>query len=172
LHESASSGGILVLAALLGVWHLCPWRIGLIKGRPQPGEIVVFRHAGVTYVKRIYAVEGETIFFLAEGTPGARTLLLPVSRAQVQRIRAAMGPRSAFSVRRVRVPPGCFFALGDALSGSIDSGDLGPMIHEELIGRAQTLFSTPPVPELELSPLPVRQQVSHIESHRPIHCDL
>jgi signal peptidase I len=188
-------GVTLALAAVLGGWHLCPWRIGVIRGnsmvptlhsgqvvvidqkyyqrrRPQAGKIVVFRHAGVTYVKRGYAVEGQTVFFLADGRPGARTLLLPVSRARVQRIRAAMGRRSAFSVRRVRVPPCSFFALGDAPSRSIDSRDLGPISHEELIGRAQTLFATSPVPDLELSPPRARRHASRAAGYRPIPTDL
>jgi hypothetical protein len=97
-------------------------------------------------------VEGETIFFLADGRPGARTLLLPVSRARVQRVCAAVNRRSTLSVRRLRMPPDSFFALGDALNRSIDSRDLGPIAHEELIGRVQPLSATPPVPDLELVP--------------------
>jgi signal peptidase I len=141
--------------------------------RPQPGEIVVFRHAGITYVKRVYAVEGETIFLLAdaEGRAGARTFIQPVRPAQVERVRAAMHRRSAFCVRPLRIPPGSFFALGDSLGNSIDSRDLGPIADEELIGRVQTLFGTPPAPELEVAVPHVRRRAAEVESHRPIHND-
>jgi signal peptidase I len=184
----------LVLSTLLGVWDLSPCRIGVVKGhsmfptlhsgqliaiersyyrthRPQPGEIVVFRHAGITYVKRVYAVEGETIFFLADGKPGARTFIQPVRPAQVERVRADMHRRSAFRVRRLRIPSGSFFALGDSLSHSIDSRDLGPIADEELIGRVQTLFGTPPAPELEVALPHVRRRPAEAESHRPIYND-
>jgi signal peptidase I len=182
--KALSLRGGMLLSTLLGVWGLSPCRVGVVVGHsmaptlgsgqliaierdyyrahgPQPGEIVVFRHAGTTYVKRVYAVEGETVFFLTDGKAGARTLLQPVCRAQVERVRAAVGRQSILSVRRLRIPPGSFFALGDSLNNSIDSRDLGPIANEELIGRVQPLFGAPPAPEPEISLPPVPRQAAH-----------
>jgi signal peptidase I len=179
----------LGLSALLGVWGLSPCRVGVVMGhsmdptlrsgqliaiernyyrshRPRPGEIVVFRHGGMTYVKRVYAAEGETIFLLADGQPGARTFIQPVRRAQVQRVRAAMRRHSQLTVRRMRIPAGCFFALGDALNNSIDSRDLGPIGNEELIGRVQPFFGARPAPDLEVAMPHVRPHASHAPQRR------
>jgi signal peptidase I len=169
----------LVLSVLLGVWGLSPCRVGVVMGhsmdptlrsgqliaienhyyrshRPRRGEIVVFRHDGTTYVKRVYAAEGETIYLLADGKPGERTLIQPIRPAQVERVRAVMRKHSELCVRRLRVPPGTFFALGDSLTNSIDSRDLGPIETDELIGRVQPLFGAPPAPDLEVVVPPSR----------------
>ena len=84
---------VVVLAMLLGVWWFSPWGVGVVLGesmaptlrsgewiaidrhyyrhhRPRPGEIVVFRHQDATYVKRVFAVEGETLCLVAEGARG------------------------------------------------------------------------------------------------------
>jgi hypothetical protein len=62
-----------------------------------------------------------------------------------------MRRHSNLCVRRFRVPPGMFFALGDSLNNSIDSRDLGPIDDQELIGRVQPLFGTPSIPDLEVA---------------------
>jgi signal peptidase I len=171
----------LALSVLLGVWGLSPCRVGVVMGHsmdptlhsgqliaiernyyqthaPRPGEIVVFRHGGMTYVKRVYAAQGETIFLLADGEPGARTFIQPVRRAQVERVRAAMRRHSQLTVRRLRIPAGCFYALGDSLNNSIDSRELGPIGNEELIGRVQPFFGAPPPPDLEVA-------IPHVRPH-------
>jgi signal peptidase I len=169
----------VILSTLLGVWGLSPCRVGVVLGhsmdptlrsgqliaierlyyrshRPRRGEIVVFRHGGMTYVKRVYAGEGETIFLLADGKTGEHTFIQPIRPAQVERVRAVMHRRSTLCVRRLRVPQGTFFALGDSLNNSIDSRDLGPIESDELIGRVQPLFGAPPPPDLEVVVPPVR----------------
>lgn len=173
-----------ILSALVAIWGLSPCRVGVVMGhsmdptlrsgqliaiernyyrthRPQAGEIVVFRHEDTTYVKRVYAAEGDTIFLLADGQAGARTLIQPVRRAQVERVRAAMRRSSQLTVRRLRLPSGTFFALGDSLNNSIDSRDLGPIANEELVGRVQPLFGAPPAPEPEVFLPPVPRQAAH-----------
>jgi signal peptidase I len=173
-----------ILSALLGIWGLSPCRVGVVMGhsmdptlrsgqliaiernyyrthRPRAGEIVVFRHGDTTYVKRVYAAEGETIFLLADGQAGARTLIQPVRRAHVERVRAAMRRSSQLTVRRLRVPLGTFFALGDSLSNSVDSRDLGPIAVEELIGRVRPLLGTPPAPDPEMAMPDIKPHTLH-----------
>jgi signal peptidase I len=173
-----------ILSALVAIWGLSPCRVGVVMGHsmdptlrsgqliaiernyyrthaPRAGEIVVFRHEGTTYVKRVYAAEGDTIFLLADGQAGARTLIQPVRRAQVERVRAAMRRSAQLTVRRLRLPSGTFFALGDSLNNSIDSRDLGPIAVEELIGRVRPLFGTPPAPDPEMTVPDVRPHTAH-----------
>jgi signal peptidase I len=156
---------VSVLGALLGVWSFSPWRVGVVLGhsmdptlhsgqliaierdyyrhhRPRPGEIVVFRHDGMTYVKRVYAAEGQTFCLIAEGERGARTLIRPIFPGEEASVRTAMRRATMLAVRRLRVPEGSFFALGDALSCSIDSRELGLIESGELIGRVRPLFGT------------------------------
>jgi signal peptidase I len=156
---------LTLAASLLLAWQASPCVLGVVlhSGQwiaidrhyyrqhcPRPGEIVVFRHDGETYIKRVYACEGETIFLLAEGDRGARTLVQPIRRGFEARVRAAAARTASLTVRRVTVPTGSFYALGDALNNSIDSRDLGPIDMQEIIGRAYVLGGTPPVPDLEL----------------------
>jgi signal peptidase I len=158
---------IAVLAMLLGVWGFSPYRVGMVWGdsmiptlqsgrwividrqyyrhhRPRRGEIVVFRHDGATYIKRVHAGAGETILLMADGERGARTLTQPIHPEQEAWVRATFGRIEGFAVWRLRVPMDSFFALGDSLGNSIDSRDLGPIDDGELIGRAWPLFGTAP----------------------------
>jgi signal peptidase I len=154
---------LAVLAMLLGVWWFSPWGVGVVLGesmvptlrsgqwlaidrdyyrqhRPRPGEIVVFRHQGITYVKRVYAGEGETICLVAEGARGDRNLVQPFPPGEEAWVRAAFHRTEWMVIRRLRVPEGSFFALGDSLACSIDSRELGPIENRDLLGRAWPLF--------------------------------
>jgi signal peptidase I len=103
--------------------------------RPAAGDVVVFRHQGCTYIKRVYAGEGETIYLLAEGQRGARTFVQPIRRGHEKRIYEATSRSACLTVRRLTIPQGSFYALGDALNNSIDSRDLGPIDAGTIIGR-------------------------------------
>jgi signal peptidase I len=171
-----------VLASLLGVWWFSPWGVGVVLGesmtptlhsgewlaidryyyrnhRPRPGEIVVFRHQGATYVKRVYAGEGETICLVAEGTRGARSLVQPIPTEHEAWVRAAFRRTDRLIVLRLRVPEGSFFAMGDSLSNSIDSRDLGPIESRELLGRVWPLTGGAVMAAPELPPCyPIRSR--------------
>lgn len=149
---------LTLIAGLLLIWRSSPCVLGVVMGNsmaptlqsgqfvtidrhhyrthpPRPGDVVVFRHQGVTYIKRVYAVEGETIHLLAEGRRGERTLVQPIRRGHETQVFAATARSTALTVRRIRVPQGSFYALGDALNNSIDSRDLGPIDTSTIIGR-------------------------------------
>jgi signal peptidase I len=174
---------VSILAALLGVWIFSPWRVGVVLGhsmdptlrsgqliaierdyyrhhRPRAGEIVVFRHAGMTYVKRVYAAEGQTIYLVAEGARGERTLIRPICAGEEASVRSALRRAAMLALRRLRVPEGSFFALGDALSCSIDSRDLGLIESGELIGRVRPLFGRIPATGPDYSFHVVRPSIS------------
>jgi len=163
---------LTLIAGLLMAWYASPCVLGVVLGnsmtptlhngqivaidrhyyrdhRPRAGDIVVFRHQGTTYIKRVYAGEGETIYLLAEGPLGERTLVQPIRRGHEVSVRQAAARTRCLSVRRIRVPAGSFYALGDALNNSIDSRDLGPIDTSTIIGRV-AYPSRLPAPDLEL----------------------
>lgn len=162
----------LLVTGLLLVWRASPCVLGMVMGnsmvptlqsgqwitidrhyyrdhRPRAGEVVVFRHGGTTYIKRVYAGEGETIYLLAEGGRGERTFVQPIRRGHEKGVGAAMARSASLAVRRLTVPEGSFFALGDAINNSIDSRELGPIDSTSIIGRV-TYPSRLPSPDIEL----------------------
>lgn len=164
---------LTLATALWMAWHASPCVLGVVMGksmeptlqsgqviaidrhyyrthRPRPGEIVVFRYNGETYVKRVYAVEGQTIHLLAEGRGGAPTLVQPIRPGHEGYVAAAAARSASLAVRKVKVPEGCFYALGDCLSNSIDSRELGPIDARSIIGRVRVLGQERPAPDFEL----------------------
>jgi signal peptidase I len=163
---------LTLIAGLLLAWYASPCVLGVVMGnsmtptlhsgqfvaidrhyyrthRPRAGDVVVFRHLGTTYIKRVYAAEGETIHLLAEGYRGDRTLVQPIRRGHEATIRAAAARSACLTVRRIRVPHGTFYALGDALNNSIDSRDFGPIETSAILGRVAYPASMP-APDVEL----------------------
>jgi signal peptidase I len=180
---------LTLIAGLLMAWYASPCVLGVVMGnsmtptlqsgqfvaidrhyyrdhRPRAGEIVVFRHQGITYIKRVYAAEGETIYLLAEGPVGERTLVQPIRRGHEQSVGRAAARTASLTVRRIRVPAGSFYALGDALNNSIDSRELGPIDTGAIIGRVAYPSHLPaPDLELELHRRGARVATAHAETN-------
>jgi signal peptidase I len=158
-----------------GIWLAGPCRIVVVQGRsmeptmhngqvimvdrsyyrrhsPQAGDIVVFRHGGRTYIKRVYAGEGETVYWLAEGRTGLDTLIQPIRRDCADRVATALVKNRQIRVKPLRIPMGTFFALGDHFGQSIDSRELGPIQNDAVIGRVLPWHGMTPAPDFELAP--------------------
>jgi signal peptidase I len=131
------------------------WVEAVDPDRPEVhrGDVVVFRRQGRTYVKRVYATEGERVLMLAE-VGDAQPALTPI-RPDAEEwtalaLRRCPGP---FRFQRLRVPPGTFYALGDALTNSIDSRSLGPIPVNAIVGRVHPLLGRLRNVDLAMAPL-------------------
>lgn len=114
--------------------------------RPQVGEVVVFRAGGDAYVKRVYALPGDVVYFL--GGPEDRTL--PVRQSKVQECLRRW--RDAAEPTPLRIPDDCVYVLGDNTADSIDSRTLGPVPLRNLIGRARLPVDVTRCLEIEYVP--------------------
>lgn len=101
--------------------------------RPQRGEVIIFKHDGETFVKRVYRGPGETVHFATAGSEWVG----PVRETQVENARARyVRPRSVLRINSMTVPDDSVFVLGDNFTCSVDSRQLGPIPISEIIGRA------------------------------------
>lgn len=100
---------------------------------PQPGEVVVFRHEGDTYVKRIYRGPGQSLYYLGD----ASSLITLVSDMRLKSAAERFGGDRRLRVRKMTVPEDCVFVLGDNYLASEDSRQLGPIPISEVVGRAR-----------------------------------
>lgn len=128
--------------------------------RPSAGEVVVFRHDGENYVKRIYRGPGEVVHYLTDG-PDLVTIISPL-RADEVRQRYSDG--TALEVRSVRVPDDCVYVLGDNFYESEDSRQLGPIPISEIIGRAHVPVDNTIALPHEFRPRPPLSSVRHTEA--------
>lgn len=155
LFRLCSLGSVLVAAAALS-----PVRLGIVQGRSMTptlepghsflfssqksdrmslrhGDVVVLRQGDGLTVKRVLALGGEHFFAFGspkDPLPGCRLLTVntPV-RPWEQR-----WPR--FKGRKVHVPPGHLFVVGDNPT-SCDSRHFGPIPADRVVGR---VFLSPP----------------------------
>jgi signal peptidase I len=117
--------------------------------KPAPGEVVVFRLDGMTYIKRVYRGPGERIDYISSGFDwigAVRPPLVDDIRERYERT------RSSIRMKYVTVPNDSVFVLGDNTSRSIDSRQLGPIPISAIIGRARLPIDTSPTWEVEFSP--------------------
>lgn len=101
--------------------------------KPQRGEVVVFKHLGQVYVKRVYRAAGESLFTLGPAYRG----FTPIREGREAEMDARFGRRSTgLHIREVTVPEGHVFVLGDNYFESVDSRELGPIPVDAILGRA------------------------------------
>jgi signal peptidase I len=154
-------------ALLAGLVYLAqPLRIGVIRGEsmaptlrngqpylldtraythapPRRGEVVVFQEEGATCIKRVIAVEGDTLLlqqFLGEGRDEL------VAQEELPRFRRLLAdPRKQRMVRlhALTIPRGSVYLVGDAQRTSYDSRAYGPVSVTRLLGRVPA----PPAPQ-------------------------
>jgi len=109
----------------------------------SPNDIVVFERNGISYVKRVAAVAGESFYVLRYFDTNWDYPIQPDELQRVRRMLKAAPGRVGKLVRR-QVPPGCCYVLGDAAHCSEDSRYFGPVPLDELRGKLVMAHTTAP----------------------------
>lgn len=156
-----------LLGVLLGVGvfaAVLPYRVGVVVGDSmspsmksgslylvdrtardtrsiRKGDVVVFKHQGMTYLKRVLAMPGDTVYVLTFPSSGSDEFLMDWEIDNVRRLMRKRRPWFKAKLVERRVPPGNFYAVGDHLAGSIDSRQIGPVPEQNLLGK---LLNPPP----------------------------
>jgi signal peptidase I len=134
----------------------------------QPGDVVVLRRGGETWIKRVYATAGDRFWALRE-QDGGRRYTRPIRAGQQERFsRIAQFQRAQghpCEVVELKVPAGKVFIMGDALA-SRDSRELGPVPESEVVGKVVTampggLTEMPEWVELSFPSRTVFQRYNH-----------
>jgi len=112
-------------------------------GEPQRGDVAIFRYPldpSKDFVKRIIAKEGDVVEI--------KNKIVYVNGRKVDEgyahftddtvIPGSSMPRD--NLNPVRVPKGCYFAMGDNRDNSSDSRFWGFLRNEDLIGKAEIIY--------------------------------
>ncbi|MFC4075485.1 signal peptidase I [Salinithrix halophila] len=92
---------------------------------PEVGEIVLFHHEEMDYIKRTVALEGDTV----EGKNGSLYINGKPAKEPYLEKKEKMD-----SFGPIRVPKGSIFVLGDDREESYDSRDMGPIPKKDIQG--------------------------------------
>jgi signal peptidase I len=159
--------GLALFCALSGL--AAPMRLGIVQGNSmaptltsgqwyvldrghyrrnevQRGDVILFRREGVTYVKRVLATGGDSVWVVEQ--EGGEDQLVP--QWQLPKLRKLSAkPTWGRGIRLMErvVPSGHFYVVGDNLDESVDSRLFGTIPREAV--RARVLTPTPPSPVLD-----------------------
>jgi signal peptidase I len=154
----ASKSTLLVGLVLGGVGLSAPVKLGVVCGHSmqpalQPGalylldrhyyrqhaiaegDVVVFNQGGKTYVKRVLARGGDTVFLHRYRGDEGYQLTHPDQVDGLRRLTTRKPWRGSLQVIARRIPEGELFVIGDNLQDSVDSRDFGPVPVEAVQGR-------------------------------------
>lgn len=118
--------------------------------RTQPirrGEIVVFKHNGLSYIKRVLAGPGDVVYLLRHHGSDQDELIQDWQLSRVRRAVATPPWSNGMRLIAKRVPVGFYYVLGDNLPDSQDSRAFGLIPESTIQGRV--LFAPTPQPEME-----------------------
>jgi len=120
----------------------------------QRGDVVVFEHNGARYIKRVVALEGDTLYVIKQRGDDGEELIRPEQLPGIRRL-AASGPwRQAYKIVNRRVPVGSCYVVGDHADESVDSRAFGFVPLEKIQGR---VVSAPPADQ----PTPAGVYLAH-----------
>ncbi|MGV3720729.1 MAG: signal peptidase I [Actinomycetota bacterium] len=159
-------GLLATLLVLATAYVAVPYRLGVVMGESMSpsmkhgdmyvleraqgradnvrvGDVVVFRHNGTTYLKRVLAAPGDTVYVLTFPGTGRDEFVMDWELAGVRRITKSMRRWYSAKVVSRRVPEGFFYAVGDHVSASVDSREFGPVPIQSVLGR----LANPPAPQ-------------------------
>lgn len=101
------------------------------------GEVIVFKWNGETCIKRVVGVPGETLWLLEypkdAGPLHTRYVISPSELNQLQEAYGKLPKAARF--KKVHVPKGCVYVVGDSQRLSLDSRYFGPIETEKIVGR-------------------------------------
>lgn len=100
--------------------------------KPRRGEVVVFKHLGQVYVKRVYRAAGESLYTVGSTFKS----FTPIREGREAEMAARFGRSTGLHIREVAVPDDHVFVLGDNYLQSVDSRELGPISVDSILGRA------------------------------------
>lgn len=95
------------------------------------GDIVLLKHNGETYVKRVVAVPGDELLLIR--TKDASAVLIPLWRV-IPALELCRHNEETY-LERLIVGEDQFYAVGDNRIASFDSRDFGSVSRSEIIGR-------------------------------------
>ena len=109
-------------------------KLAYVFRTPNRGEIILFKSPHKDkkqYVKRLVGLPGETIA-IKQGIVYINGKQLIFPGVNLKRDYSSFGPE--------KIPPNCYFVLGDNRGNSADSRIWGYVPHDELIGKAVFTF--------------------------------
>jgi signal peptidase I len=162
---SIQSRGCYLGLVLAGLTMVSPYRYGIVCGdsmspafhngnwyvldqgyyrhhTPKRGDVVVFQKSGATYVKRVAAVGGDTVYLLRQSGTGDVDIIPDWQIDRVRRYVHVRPWKNVLYLMEVKVSPGACFVLGDNLSCSLDSRNFGEIPVTAIKGR---VCDAPPV---------------------------
>jgi signal peptidase I len=100
---------------------------------PEHGDVIVFKRAGTTYLKRVIGLPGETLS-ISDGVVAVNGKPINETYIALKEGQAAYGR----DFPTTRVPAGRYFVLGDNRDVSLDSrdADFGMVNRDEVTGKA------------------------------------
>lgn len=121
--------------------------VNKLASNPSRGDLVVFSRPDGDLVKRVVALEGETVYFFDDGVVGIddRFLQEPYLSAGTGTFVRSSIPNcdpseSVAGAVACTVPEDHVFVLGDNRGVSFDSRNFGPIPRDDLIGSAALQF--------------------------------
>jgi signal peptidase I len=100
----------------------------------ERGDIVVFRHEGVTYTKRVYGMPGDRLFLVRYPDHNGDDLVEP-SKVEALRRLEESGRLPGRKLVELTVPRGQYFVMGDNEDVSWDSRSFGCIPQSAIAGR-------------------------------------
>ena len=106
-----------------------------IAGQYGPGDVVLYEHAGATYVSAIIASGGDLIEIDNSG-------YLRLNGAQISQAVAVTPEQQGDITSTYRVPTGSFFMLNENLDSMEDSRTFGAIYEKDIKGKIVGLLRT------------------------------
>jgi signal peptidase I len=154
----------LLVGALLLALVCSPLKLGIVRGssmnpsmgsgrmylmdrsyfRSQPikrDEILVFKREGISYIKRVLAAPGDTVYVLRQRGSFQDELVGDWQLPAVRRAVVRRPWKDSMKLVPVRLTEGQYYVIGDNIMDSVDSRSFGPVSAEEIQGRV--LFAPP-----------------------------